>query len=172
MTNSLIGALQLYLIVVHITPALGFSLSMPPTPPPQEGSSSAIHRRKFLASVPPAVWLVGSANPVHASNDRISRSDGYPVQKSESEWHSLLSPTQYYILREGGTERPNSSVLEAEDRPGVYSCAGCGTDLFESSQKFHSGTGWVSPFDLFILIVMLSPVTLENLLVRIHESEI
>jgi peptide-methionine (R)-S-oxide reductase len=66
------------------------------------------------------------------------------VQKSDAEWHSILSPTQYNILRDGGTERPNFSILESEDRPGVFSCAGCGTDLFESSQKFHSGTGWVS----------------------------
>ena len=73
-----------------------------------------------------------------------SRTEGYEVQKSPSEWRSILTPTQYDVLRNGATERPYSSILEGEERPGIYSCAGCGTPLFESKQKFHSGTGWPS----------------------------
>ena len=73
-----------------------------------------------------------------------SRTDGYAVQRSEREWAYVLSGQQYNILREGGTERPYSSILEGEDRPGTFVCAGCGTPLFESDQKFHSGTGWPS----------------------------
>lgn len=73
-----------------------------------------------------------------------SRTDGYSVQKSESEWKSQLSQMQYFVLREGGTERPNYSILESEDRNGVFKCAGCGSPLFRSSDKFHSGTGWPS----------------------------
>ena len=143
MKNSLFGALQLYLLATHITPMLGLSNAVNRSP--LEGSSSAATtlRRKFLASAGGAVLLVAFSGPVYANN-QASRSLGYNVQKSESEWRSILSPLQYNILREGGTERPNFSVLESEDRTGVYSCAGCGTDLFESSQKFHSGTGWVS----------------------------
>lgn len=96
-------------------------------------------RRKILASIPAALVIA----PRAALANSKSRSDGYSVQQSDDEWHSILSPSQYYILRDGGTERPNSSILESEERSGVYSCAGCKTDLFESSQKFHSGTGWV-----------------------------
>jgi len=72
------------------------------------------------------------------------RSIGYRIQHSDEEWRYLLSPQQYYILRQGGTERPNTSVLESEERTGIYQCAGCFTPLFTSSAKFHSGTGWPS----------------------------
>lgn len=73
-----------------------------------------------------------------------SRTSGYDVQKSETEWKSMLSPVQYNILREGGTERPGFSNLEKEKRPGTFKCAGCGTPLFSSADKFNSGTGWPS----------------------------
>jgi len=73
-----------------------------------------------------------------------SRTDGYIVQHTEREWSYILSGSQYNILREGGTERPNSSILEGEDRSGIFTCAGCQNSLFESDAKFHSGTGWPS----------------------------
>ena len=79
-----------------------------------------------------------------ASATSKSRTEGYPIQRSEREWAYILSGQQYNILRNGGTERPNSSILESEERPGLYSCAGCNTPLFDSAQKFHSGTGWPS----------------------------
>jgi peptide-methionine (R)-S-oxide reductase len=89
-----------------------------------------------------AVW---SRRPAWAGNNNPkSRTVGYEVQHSDEEWKVVLSPMQYYILREGGTERPNYSLLEAESRPGVYRCAGCGAPLFSSVEKFHSGTGWPS----------------------------
>ena len=73
-----------------------------------------------------------------------SRTQGYRVQRSEREWSYVLAPEQYFILREGGTEAPNSSPLVREKRAGTFKCAGCGTPLFDSSQKFESGTGWPS----------------------------
>mmetsp|Transcript_23084 Transcript_23084/g.41207 ORF Transcript_23084/g.41207 Transcript_23084/m.41207 type:complete len:187 (-) Transcript_23084:51-611(-) len=73
-----------------------------------------------------------------------SRTQGYAIQKSESEWSTVLTETQYFVLRNGGTESPYSSILEGEERDGVYACAGCGTPLFEGKEKFHSGTGWPS----------------------------
>ena len=88
--------------------------------------------------------LTGSAFPQQALASSKSRTKGYTVQKTDEEWKSQLTPRQYDILRNGGTERPYSSILEAEERPGVYSCAGCGTHLFDSKEKFHSGTGWPS----------------------------
>jgi peptide-methionine (R)-S-oxide reductase len=73
-----------------------------------------------------------------------SRTDGYTVQKTSQEWKSQLSSLQYEVLRNGGTERPYSSILESEKRPGIFECAGCGTPLFASGNKFNSGTGWPS----------------------------
>jgi peptide-methionine (R)-S-oxide reductase len=68
----------------------------------------------------------------------------FPVQRSEAEWRSALPPMAYQVLREHATERPGTSPLNAEKRPGMFRCAGCGTPLFESETKFESGTGWPS----------------------------
>lgn len=65
---------------------------------------------------------------------------------SEEEWRHRLTPEQYRILREEGTERPGSSPLESEEGAGVYRCAGCGEPLFSADTKFHSGSGWPSFF--------------------------
>lgn len=73
-----------------------------------------------------------------------SRTTGYSIQHTEAEWSKLLSKQQYFILREGGTESPYSSILEGEERAGLYLCSGCQTPLFDAKQKFHSGTGWPS----------------------------
>ena len=73
-----------------------------------------------------------------------SRSDGYTVQRSEREWAYVLSGEQYFILRQGGTEQPNTSPLYREARAGTFACAGCTASLFSSTAKFDSGTGWPS----------------------------
>ncbi len=67
-----------------------------------------------------------------------------PLQRSEAEWKKILSPAQFEVLREEGTERAFSSPLDKEKRPGVYACAGCGLPLFSSRMKYDSGTGWPS----------------------------
>jgi peptide-methionine (R)-S-oxide reductase len=66
------------------------------------------------------------------------------VEKSEAEWRAELTPEQYHVLREKGTERAFSGALWDEHRPGIYRCAGCGTELFDAATKFESGTGWPS----------------------------
>ena len=68
----------------------------------------------------------------------------YPVTHSEAEWRKILTPEQYAIMREHGTEMPGSCALNHEKRPGTFSCAGCGQPLFVAKQKFESGTGWPS----------------------------
>ncbi len=69
-----------------------------------------------------------------------------PVEKSDAEWRQTLSPDQFRVLRQHGTERPGSSALNAEKRTGTYACAACGTSLFTSDTKFESGSGWPSFF--------------------------
>jgi peptide-methionine (R)-S-oxide reductase len=66
------------------------------------------------------------------------------VSHSDAEWRKLLSPESYHVLREAGTERPFSSPLDEEKRPGAYACLGCDLPLFSSKAKFDSGTGWPS----------------------------
>ncbi|MEE3999076.1 peptide-methionine (R)-S-oxide reductase MsrB [Tenacibaculum sp. FZY0031] len=68
----------------------------------------------------------------------------YAVNKTNSEWKKLLTPKQYYVLREAGTERPNSSPLNFNKKEGTYVCAACKTPLYQSENKYDSGSGWPS----------------------------
>ena len=70
----------------------------------------------------------------------------FPVEKTDEEWRRILTPEQYDVLREHGTERPGSCALLAEKRAGTFSCVGCGQPLFVAERKFESGTGWPSFF--------------------------
>jgi peptide-methionine (R)-S-oxide reductase len=68
----------------------------------------------------------------------------FEIEKTDEEWRAQLTPAQYRILRQEGTERPWSSALLKEHRKGVFACAGCDLPLFSSETKFESGTGWPS----------------------------
>ena len=70
----------------------------------------------------------------------------FEVTHSDAEWQKLLTPAQYNILRQQGTEPPFSSPLLNEHRTGTFNCAGCALQLFSSKTKFDSGTGWPSFF--------------------------
>jgi peptide-methionine (R)-S-oxide reductase len=72
--------------------------------------------------------------------------DATPVTLSDDGWRRLLSNASYDVLRHEGTERPFTSQLNDEHRPGVFVCAGCSLPLFTSAMKFDSGTGWPSFF--------------------------
>jgi peptide-methionine (R)-S-oxide reductase len=69
-----------------------------------------------------------------------------PLKLSKDEWKKRLPPEAYKVLRDEGTERAGSSALNAEKRPGVFACLGCGLPLFTSAMKYESGTGWPSFF--------------------------
>jgi methionine-R-sulfoxide reductase len=69
------------------------------------------------------------------------------VQKTEEEWKKILSPEQFYVLRQKGTERPFTGKFVHHKDKGVYTCAACGAELFASDQKFDSHCGWPSFFD-------------------------
>lgn len=101
---------------------------------------STMPRRRFLA-------LLGAtaASPIVAAcGSGRAEAKSFPVQYSEAEWRQKLTPKQFYILREAGTERPYTSALLKEKRRGTYVCAADGHPLFSSATKFESGTGWPS----------------------------
>jgi peptide-methionine (R)-S-oxide reductase len=71
---------------------------------------------------------------------------GTAETRTDAEWRRTLTPQQYRVLREHGTERPGTSPLNHEKRAGTFTCAGCGQPLFDAAAKFESGTGWPSFF--------------------------
>ena len=73
--------------------------------------------------------------------------ESFPVTRTDAEWRARLTPEQYEIMRQHGTERAGSCALNHEKRRGVFQCAGCDQPLFRSGEKFDSGTGWPSFFD-------------------------
>jgi len=103
------------------------------------------HRRRFLegGGLLAAAGLFGvlAGRPGRAQPPSAA---SFPVSRSDAEWRLMLTPAQYDVLRQSGTERPYTSPLNDEHRRGVFSCAGCAQDLFASETKFDSGTGWPS----------------------------
>jgi peptide-methionine (R)-S-oxide reductase len=67
-----------------------------------------------------------------------------PIEKTDAQWRAELTPEQYYVTRQHGTERAGTSPLNREKRAGMFTCVCCGEPLFGSDAKFESGTGWPS----------------------------
>lgn len=74
----------------------------------------------------------------------------FPVEKTDAEWKAELTPEQYAVLRQAGTERPFTGKYWNTKEPGVYRCAACNSLIFNSDTKFDSGCGWPSFYDLSV----------------------
>ena len=102
-----------------------------------------ITRRKFTAAAAAALAGVASMR-LFESSDAEAAANTFEVTRTKEEWRKLLTPEQYRVLRDHGTERAGTSPLDREKRAGTFACAGCDLPVFSSEQKFDSGTGWPS----------------------------
>ncbi|MFZ5749364.1 MAG: peptide-methionine (R)-S-oxide reductase MsrB [Pseudomonadota bacterium] len=97
-------------------------------------------RRTFLTAA--GLGALGTAFFWPRGESRAAQT--FELNLTEAQWRKRLTPAQFYILRQEGTERPYSSPLNDEHRAGVFSCAGCALPLYASKTKFDSHTGWPS----------------------------
>lgn len=102
----------------------------------------AMTRRNFISGLICAT--AGGLSSRVLGRDAAARADFTPLRKSKSEWKALLAAPAYGVLFEEDTERPHSSPLNAEKRPGTFVCAACYLPLFDAAAKYESGTGWPS----------------------------
>lgn len=101
-----------------------------------------VTRRSFVAGL--SGLLVAAAFPAAGKEKPVVA----PLTKSKSDWKTLLATDRYGVLFEEDTERPFTSPLNDEKRVGTFVCAACFLPLFDSAQKYNSGTGWPSFFDV------------------------
>jgi peptide-methionine (R)-S-oxide reductase len=102
-------------------------------------------RRQFCTWIGGTATVLAGYFPTRdAARAAAPQAIPFEITKADAEWKRLLTPEQYAILRQHGTERAGTSSLNKEHRRGVYVCAGCELPLFKSETKFDSGTGWPS----------------------------
>lgn len=97
--------------------------------------------RRSLLGAAVSLMAVGMAGATAAC---AQTERNFPFRLTDAEWRRRLTPMQYYVLRQEGTERPWTHPLNNEHRRGRYACAGCALPLFDSTTKFDSRTGWPS----------------------------
>ncbi|KAJ0426368.1 SelR domain-containing protein [Aspergillus carlsbadensis] len=96
----------------------------------------------------PAIPFLSSFFSSSAKSDKQSEMAPPPDNRSEDEWRAVLSPEQFRILRQKGTERPGTGEYDSHYPPeGVYACVGCSAPLYKATHKFKSGCGWPAYFD-------------------------
>jgi peptide-methionine (R)-S-oxide reductase len=103
-----------------------------------------ISRREIVLKGAGAAAIIGLASLSDRALAEVASLGKFEIVKSDEEWRRELTSEQYAVLRRRETERPWTSSLNKEHRPGTYLCAGCGLPLFSSGTKFESGTGWPS----------------------------
>lgn len=104
-------------------------------------------RRAFTLSsfaLAAAGWPIASSRADEETVSISKPKSEYEIEHTPEEWHRILTPEQFNVLREHGTERAGSSPLDKTYAAGTYLCAGCELPLFSSETKFNSGTGWPS----------------------------
>ncbi len=102
-----------------------------------------VDRRVLLGGLTLGVAAVAATTLGFRRSDAVAKS-GFEVTKTEAEWRRQLTPAQYYVLRDHGTERAGTSPLDHEKRKGTFHCAGCELPVYSSDAKYDSGTGWPS----------------------------
>ncbi len=101
-------------------------------------------RRSFVMGALTAVGGAALASMLPVARGAAGETTAFDFVRTEDQWQTLLTPAQYRVLREHGTERAGSSPLDKVYEPGTYHCAGCDQALFSSETKFDSRTGWPS----------------------------
>ena len=104
-----------------------------------------MHRRTLLTLLT-SVGLVRTTSAATGAPAAPPAGAIEPLRLSDAQWKQRLTPAQYRVLRQEGTEPPGSSPLDREKRAGIFHCAGCDLPLFSSDAKYDSGTGWPSFF--------------------------
>ncbi len=103
-----------------------------------------VTRRSVLAGALAAVGGAGLASFLPVARGEAGETTTFPLVRTDEQWRALLTPAQYRVLRDHGTERAGSSPLDKVYDPGTYECSGCDQALFSSETKFDSHTGWPS----------------------------
>ncbi|HEX3102247.1 MAG TPA: peptide-methionine (R)-S-oxide reductase, partial [Pyrinomonadaceae bacterium] len=125
----------------------------------QFGCAAAASVNNQTAEVEPTPAKASEPNPNFEFTD--GEFDGKEIVKTDAEWKKQLTPAEYNIMRQEGTEQPYSGALLKNHKHGVFYCAACGLALFKSEVKFESGTGWPSFYE---------PIFKKNVVEKVDNS--
>src|SRR6185436_14738779 len=108
------------------------------------GGNPMVNRRTLLGTAGIGGALVAVAAAFMWRKPAVASTGKFEITKTDEEWRRILTPEQYYVLRDHGTERRGTSPLDHEKRKGTFVCAGCDLPVYSSDTKFDSKTGWPS----------------------------